>query len=243
MAIKPRSDGLAIVFEPYFDCPVAFSHFEQDQFAARLAVSLADGDIDKQVVILEEVRELYWTTDISTTEIRDAYLPGLALCFVPKLAGPVKLNKGCRTCGAEVFVTSHDDLNSMRIATDVNCGRSCPKCRRAWNQAQERQAWNQVQEAWNQEQELNKHPPLPDDPGTRYQNYLQTDHWKERRTSALKRAGFSCQICSAKGELHVHHRTYARRGCELDTDLIVLCAGCHEMFHTNGKLAEGGRAL
>jgi len=29
-------------------------------------------------------------------------------------------------------------------------------------------------------------------------------------------------------QLEVHHRTYARRGYELDTDLVALCWGCHE---------------
>ena len=85
--------------------------------------------------------------------------------------------------------------------------------------------------------------PPPPDPGLSYQDYLQTDHWQERRTSALRRAGFSCQVCAGKGELHVHNRTYVRRGRELDSDLIVLCAGCHKLFHANGKLADAGRAI
>jgi 5-methylcytosine-specific restriction endonuclease McrA len=83
-------------------------------------------------------------------------------------------------------------------------------------------------------------PPRPA-PDMSYREYLQTDHWRETRQRALKRAGFSCQVCSAKGELHVHHRTYVRRGHELDSDLIVLCAGCHEIFHANGKLAGSRR--
>jgi 5-methylcytosine-specific restriction endonuclease McrA len=29
-------------------------------------------------------------------------------------------------------------------------------------------------------------------------------------------------------QLEVHHRTYVRRGWELDTDLVALCWGCHE---------------
>jgi 5-methylcytosine-specific restriction endonuclease McrA len=75
-----------------------------------------------------------------------------------------------------------------------------------------------------------------------YQDYLQTADWKIRREGALKKARFSCQVCSGKGDLHVHHRTYLRRGNEVEGDLIVLCASCHKLFHDNGKLAEGGRA-
>lgn len=82
----------------------------------------------------------------------------------------------------------------------------------------------------------------PPDPKMAYQDYLQTEHWQQTRRGALRRAGYSCQVCSEKAKLHVHHRTYARLGHELDTDLIVLCAECHELFHANGKLADGGRA-
>jgi len=64
-----------------------------------------------------------------------------------------------------------------------------------------------------------------------YQQYLQTEHWQSTRKQMLKRARFSCQLCSAKGELHVHHRTYANRGNEQYGDLIVLCANCHAKFH------------
>jgi hypothetical protein len=55
----------------------------------------------------------------------------------------------------------------------------------------------------------------------------------------MGKAGFRCQVCNAYGvQLNVHHRTYERRGAEWDTDLIVLCHDCHEIFHTNGKLAK-----
>ncbi len=72
-----------------------------------------------------------------------------------------------------------------------------------------------------------------------YRDYLQTSEWQDTRKRAMKRAGFRCQICNAYGvRLNVHHRTYERRGYEDNQDLIVLCEGCHEIFHTNGKLAR-----
>lgn len=65
-----------------------------------------------------------------------------------------------------------------------------------------------------------------------YQEYLQTDEWKDTRRRALKRARFACQVCNVKNtELHVHHRTYDNLGCEENTDLIVLCKRCHEKAH------------
>lgn len=74
-----------------------------------------------------------------------------------------------------------------------------------------------------------------------YSAYLKTDHWKKTRASALRRAGNRCQICNRDDvQLHVHHRTYVRRGEERASDLIVLCADCHKTFHDNGKLAKAG---
>lgn len=72
-----------------------------------------------------------------------------------------------------------------------------------------------------------------------YDQYLQTDHWKQTTTAAKARAGHRCQLCNCYSTtLHTHHRTYERRGEERHDDLIVLCATCHELFHKNGKLAK-----
>jgi hypothetical protein len=70
-----------------------------------------------------------------------------------------------------------------------------------------------------------------------YPDYLQTPEWQERRKVMLKLAGYRCRVCNADKLLHVHHRTYERRGNEQPGDLIVLCDGCHKLFHDNRKLA------
>lgn len=69
-----------------------------------------------------------------------------------------------------------------------------------------------------------------------YDAYLQTDHWAEQRWAALERAAWRCQVCNAPRQLHVHHRTYKRRGAELERDLVVLCGDCHVLFHEHGRL-------
>ena len=72
-----------------------------------------------------------------------------------------------------------------------------------------------------------------------YAEYLETGHWKMTRKVAFARAKGRCQVCNVKDvELHVHHRTYERRGDERPQDLIVLCCDCHTIFHENGKLAS-----
>lgn len=69
-----------------------------------------------------------------------------------------------------------------------------------------------------------------------YQEYLRTDHWQGVRKNALKDADYRCQICNASTTLHVHHRTYERRGEEVPSDVIALCAECHKHFHDKLKV-------
>jgi 5-methylcytosine-specific restriction endonuclease McrA len=64
-----------------------------------------------------------------------------------------------------------------------------------------------------------------------YKDFLKTDYWRIFALNAKTAAGNRCQLCNATGELHVHHRTYERRGHEEDQDVIVLCAHCHAKFH------------
>lgn len=69
-----------------------------------------------------------------------------------------------------------------------------------------------------------------------YKEYLRTDHWQGVRRAALERADHKCQTCSASKNLHVHHRTYDRRGYEEPGDVTVLCADCHKTFHQHRRL-------
>lgn len=72
-----------------------------------------------------------------------------------------------------------------------------------------------------------------------YKEYLLTPEWQARRLRILERDGYRCQLCNATNTtFNVHHKTYARRGNEDDTDLITLCQDCHSIFHENSRLAE-----
>ena len=65
-----------------------------------------------------------------------------------------------------------------------------------------------------------------------YADFLTSGYWRYRRQSALDAADRACQLCNSRNKtLHVHHRTYERRGFELPSDLIVLCEDCHGRFH------------
>lgn len=64
-----------------------------------------------------------------------------------------------------------------------------------------------------------------------YNVYLPSDHWQERRLKALKKADYTCQCCSSKKDLQVHHLTYKNVWREKDEDLKVVCRSCHKKIH------------
>lgn len=71
-----------------------------------------------------------------------------------------------------------------------------------------------------------------------YGEYLRTPEWRIRRDMRRELAGNRCELCNGDKSLHVHHRTYERRGEERLADLIVLCADCHSKFHAIGNGAS-----
>lgn len=72
-----------------------------------------------------------------------------------------------------------------------------------------------------------------------YKNYLQTEHWKNKRIKIAKQRGMKCEKCGKKiyeHEIyHIHHKTYKRIGNELDDDLMLLCPECHSDIHKKLK--------
>lgn len=76
-----------------------------------------------------------------------------------------------------------------------------------------------------------------------YHAYIQSAAWRAKADACKERAGYRCMICYASGAgvmLDAHHRTYARLGEELDTDLICLCRDCHGLFTAHKRLARYG---
>ena len=64
-----------------------------------------------------------------------------------------------------------------------------------------------------------------------YEDYLQSDLWKDKRTFVLSVVGNRCQVCKTKKQISVHHVSYERIGKELIDDLQILCKPCHKMVH------------
>ncbi len=61
----------------------------------------------------------------------------------------------------------------------------------------------------------------------KYNWYLITPMWQEKRQQVLKRDNHTCQKCGeTEGKLSVHHLTYNNVGCENLYELITLCSVC-----------------
>ncbi len=70
-----------------------------------------------------------------------------------------------------------------------------------------------------------------------YSDYLASERWKQLARYVKSQFNDRCALCGVSDSLHVHHNSYERVGCELDGDLICLCASCHAKHH-NRKLSE-----
>jgi len=72
----------------------------------------------------------------------------------------------------------------------------------------------------------------------RYQSFLGSDHWRELREAKILDSDGKCEKCGRRSQLHVHHKTYERRGRERLDDLQVLCENCHYGVHTVELLSK-----
>lgn len=190
-------------------------------------------------IIESEAAHFYWCTEIKTTEINEAYCDGVSNNMLANVIGPaLVVGMICTKCLADVYATSRTQAGEFYKYTEEYTGRRsrdfiCKSCTLARREADyaEYEAERAARRA--REFELRTMP---------YREYLLTPEWNGRRERALRVAHYCCQTCSSGGIMHVHHRTYVRRGEERVTDLIVLCADCHKLFHDNRRLADSGRA-
>lgn len=67
-----------------------------------------------------------------------------------------------------------------------------------------------------------------------YKEYLLSDHWVEF-SFYIKNKINSCQLCSSKTKLQLHHNNYDCLYNEKESDVVVLCKKCHEKFHNIRK--------
>jgi len=65
---------------------------------------------------------------------------------------------------------------------------------------------------------------------------LDPQAYKERRRHVMQRDRWRCQICGSRQNLQVHHQQMrSHQGADEDSNLITLCAGCHERVHSSNS--------
>jgi hypothetical protein len=72
----------------------------------------------------------------------------------------------------------------------------------------------------------------------RYNEYLNSFEWRNKRLEVIKYDGKKCLNCKTKQDkkvLQVHHMTYLNVGKEDLTELITLCTDCHNLVHSLNK--------
>ena len=136
------------------------------------------------------------------------------------------LKKQCEVCGA---------IGKFKHPSRTDSQFYCINCQNLKNENQYKQNREEHErKEYEQQQRSYELQTMP------YREYLQTPEWQNLRIRKLKLAYFSCQLCNVSNvSLHVHHKTYERRGCEYLNDLIVLCHKCHEVFHSHHKNHRG----
>lgn len=84
-----------------------------------------------------------------------------------------------------------------------------------------------------------------------YEKYLQGDHWSKVKFAAKKWAHYKCRQCKISEANHlelfhqhleVHHLSYENIGHEGPSDVVVLCARCHDA-ETFGSLQHVWRVI
>lgn len=74
-----------------------------------------------------------------------------------------------------------------------------------------------------------------------YKHYLESPEWRSVRVRHRDIHGERCGLCDTdEGTRHLHHMTYERVGQEELSDLVLLCANCHQLVHVLEERGEIG---
>ncbi len=186
----------------------------------------------------EVINTLYWKyPTIGTTKIIEALNLNLSPVAFRKLADPAIIETKCIECDRPIYnkFTTREELHRFQMDLKrppkklIWVERMCSKCNEAKYAQSTQGRQYSIKE---QEARIKILREMP------YKEYLLSPEWQKTRKAKLKSAYYRCNVCNTnKTELHVHHRTYARRAFEFMKDLIVLCKDCHKLFHDQGKLA------
>ena len=66
---------------------------------------------------------------------------------------------------------------------------------------------------------------------------LDPEPYEQLRKQVLRRDGWQCQVCGSRQNLQVHHKQLrSQQGADDGSNLIALCADCHETLHRGGAI-------
>ena len=61
---------------------------------------------------------------------------------------------------------------------------------------------------------------------------LDPEPYDQLRKQILRRDDWKCQVCGSRQNLQIHHKQLrSQQGDDDDSNLITLCAACHEALH------------
>ncbi len=65
---------------------------------------------------------------------------------------------------------------------------------------------------------------------------LNPEAYRRLQQQVLERDGWRCQMCGSTQNLEVHHIQFrSHSGCDVEQNLITLCAMCHSANHNQRK--------
>jgi 5-methylcytosine-specific restriction endonuclease McrA len=68
---------------------------------------------------------------------------------------------------------------------------------------------------------------------------LDPDVYGALRSQVLRRDHWKCQVCGKMTNLEVHHMRFrSRGGDDSESNLITLCARCHNSVHSRSQSSE-----
>lgn len=173
----------------------------------------------------------YWETDFDLDVLKDAagFEKGKVLKYITT---PYQMPYKCRRCKQTRYHSCNSRTDARNFLKDASNKRTeeyyyCQQCK---DELENERKSKLVKRAQAKEERVKgKTHPLRTMP---YDEYLQTKHWKTFSKERMREADYKCKKCGRSDiELNVHHLTYERRGCELVSDVVVLCKACHLETH------------
>lgn len=114
----------------------------------------------------------------------------------------------------------------MPAVGKANCLNCCNTFAKRPEKKAREEEWRRKSEEFKKERQQEQ-----DDFAVRYQSYMQSWAWQEKRRIVLRRANFQCEGCGEQTATQVHHLTYRHLGDELLWELKAVCNDCHEKIH------------